>query len=271
MTIKIRNRITRLFFIISLIYLAAVSILTFYNLFSDTLTFPSYYAPKVPQHFLLTANPYAIMISIFLSIIYICFTTFVIIQNFQKTQATDMLFFLFFLMSILCDTFRIFVPLFHCADTFSNFLISLANVILFGKILAPLSLCAAIILSSENYRKLSDQTILIILITSFFFAKLIPINTAVLLPNFSVSFGYIKLIRTFSILIFIISIVSLAINNHKNEYSQKSSVGFLLICIGYLIFSNGYSILTSILAPVFLLAGTHFYLATIHRQYLWIN
>ena len=98
-------------------------------------------------------------------------TTFIIIQNFQKTQATDMLFFLFFLMSILCDTFRIFVPLFHCAETYSNFLIAIANITLFGKILAPLSICAAVILSNEDFRKISDQNILIILIASLFFAN----------------------------------------------------------------------------------------------------
>ena len=271
MTIKIRNRITRIFFITSLIYFAIATILTIYKLLTNTLLFPAFHAPKVPQHFLFTNNAYAVIISIFVTVIYICFTTFIIIQNFQKTQATDMLFFLFFLMSILCDTFRIFVPLFHCAETYSNFLIAIANITLFGKILAPLSICAAVILSNEDFRKVADQNILIILITALFFANLIPINTAIILPNFSVSFGYINLLRTFSIIIFIISIVSLAINNHKNEYSQKSAIGLLLICTGYLIFTNGYSIFTAILSPAFLLTGTHFYMATIHRQYLWIN
>lgn len=271
MTIKIRNRITRIFFIISLVYFAIISISTVYELFTNTLSFPSFYAPKVPKHFLFTNNSYAVMISIFVTIIYICFTMFIIILNFQKTQATDMLFFLFFLTGMLCDTSRLFVPLFHCAETYSNFLIAIANITLFGKILAPLSICAAIILSNEDFRKIADQNILIILITSLFFANLIPINTAIILPNFSVSFGYINLLRTFSIIIFIISILSLAINNQKNEYSQKSAIGLLLICTGYLIFINGYSIFTAVLGPAFLFAGTHFYMATIHRQYLWIN
>ena len=271
MTIKIRNRITRIFFIISIIYFAIITIFAAYKLFSNTLLFPVFYAPKVQKHFLFTNNPYAVIISIFITIIYICFTTFIIMQNFQKTQATDMLFFLSFLMSMLCDTFRIFVPLFHCAKTYSNFLIAIANITLFGKILAPLSICAAIILSNEDYRKIADQNILIILITSLFFANLIPINTAIVLPNFSISFGYIELLETFSIIIFIISITSLAINNHKNEYSQKSAIGLFLICTGYLIFTNGYSIFTTVLSPVFLITGTHFYMATIHRQYLWIN
>ncbi len=271
MTIKIRNRITRIFFITSLIYFAIATILTIYKLLTNTLLFPVFYAPKVPQHFLFTNNSYAIMISIFITIIYICFTTFIIIQNFQKTQATDMLYFLFFLISMLCDTVRLFVPLFNCAETYSNSLIVIADITLFGKILAPLSICAAIILSNEDFRKISDQNILIILIASLFFANLIPINTAIILPNFSVSFGYINLLRTFSIIIFIISILSLAINNKKNEYSQKSTMGLLFICTGYLIFTNGYSIFTAILGPAFLFAGTYFYIATIHRQYLWIN
>lgn len=271
MTIKIRNRLTTIFFVLSSIYFATALIFTLFQFFSKTLTIPQFYMKNVPTQKILTNNSAAVIILIFFVIAYICVTTFSIKQNFEKTQATDMIFFLMFLFSFLCDTIRIFIPLLNCAKTYSDFLIAISNVILFGKILAPLAIIFTVLLSTQDYRQSANKNCLSILITSLFFAKLIPINTAIVLPNFAISFGYIKLLRTFTIIIFIISIISLFINNKKNEYSQKSTTGLTLICTGYLIATNGYSILTAILAPVFLLAGTHLYIATIHRQYLWIN
>lgn len=269
MTIKIRNRITTIFFIISSIYLLVATAVTLYQVFTKTLTFPQFYLTNIPKQFLFTNNSTAVIILLFFSIAYICSTTFIIKQNFEKTQATDMLFFLMFLFAFQCDTVRLFVPLFNCAQTYSNFLIAIANVTLFGRILAPLSIFATIILSSEDFRQSVNQNLMIILITSLFFAMLIPINTAIIMPNFTISFAYVKLLRTFTIIIFLISIFSLFYNNYKNDYSQYSTIGLTLICTGYLIATNGYSIITTILASLFLMSGTHFYMSTIHRQYLW--
>lgn len=271
MTIKTRNRLSTAFFAISATYFAIALILTLYQFFSKTLSIPQFYLKNVPEQKIITNNSSAVIILIFIVIAYVCVTTFSIKQSFEKTQATDMIFFLMFLFGFLCDTVRIFIPLLNCAKAYSDFLIAISNVVLFGKILAPLAIIFTVLLSGEDYRKSANQNCLIILITSLIFAKLIPINTAILLPNFATSFAYENLLRVFTIMIFIISVISLFINNKKNEYSQKSAVGLTFICAGYFIAANGYSILTAACASVFLLTGTHFYVSAIHRQYLWIN
>lgn len=271
MTIKYRNRITSFFFLVSIIYFLITIFFLLYQFFTKTLVFPKVTLTSIPTGFLVTKNNTAIIISILLIISYVCVTTYIIKINFQKTQATDMLFFIFFLIGLECDTIRIYLILLNCFNTYSSFLILLANISLFGKILAPLSIISSIIFSNDEYRKSVDQNSLIILISSLFFANLIPINTAIITPNFSISFAYVNCIRVFTIIVFLISIFSLLIKNKKNEYSQKSTIGLIFICTGYLISVYGYSIVTTFLSIIFLLLGTHYYISTIHKQYLWGN
>ncbi len=271
MTIRFRNRMTLAFFIISITCLLLNAFFTLFQIFSNGLVLPQVYTKGIPDNFLLTYNPICTYAGIFILLIYICITTMIIYHSFEKTQAPDIVFFLIFLIACLCDTSRVIVPAFQLSGTFSLFLLKIGNLHLFARLLAPLALMGSSILSTEDFRQSTDRNSMILIIISMFFAEIIPLNTAVILPNFCISYGYVKAIRTFSLLIFIVSTISLFNTNRKNEYRQIMTVGFILLCIGYSLIFYCYNIVSLAAGVPILGFGTYIYLNEIHKHYLWID
>ncbi|MCR5188340.1 MAG: hypothetical protein K6C97_05335 [Treponema sp.] len=192
-------------------------------------------------------------------------------RSFEKTQANDMLFFLIFLFACLCDTSRILIPFFQVSESYSKFLIKLGDIALFARLLAPLALFGTTILSSEELKQNVNYNMILLIMTALFFSFFIPINSSIIFPNFCLSYGYTKLIRALAFIISISSIVTTIITCIKNEYKIKLAIGFALICIGYTIVFNSYSIIATIAGPLILGTGTWLYLSEVHNHYLWID
>lgn len=204
-------------------------------------------------------------------LLYVSITSIIIYHSFEKTQAPDIVFFLLFLIACLCDTSRILVPFFSLSGSFSLFTLKVGNIHLFARLLAPLALMGNTVMSTEDFKQSTDRNSLILIIIALFFAEMLPLNTAVILPNFCVSYGYVKAIRAFCFLTCAVSAISLFITNRKNEYKQIMTLGFLLLCIGYSLIFYCYNILTLISGTVLLGCGTYLYLNEVHKHYLWID
>lgn len=271
MTIRTRNRLTMILFAIALIILIGDLGIFCFEFFDKSFRIPEVFLKGVPTSYLLAYNPTCVLIAIFINILYVLITTFVIYRTFEKTQATDITFFLLFLASCLLDSFRLIIPLFRISGTFSQFLISIGNINILARLLAPLALFGNTVLSTEDYRPNTDRNCLIIIVASLFFAYFIPSNTSVILPNFCISYGYVHLIRFFSFLISILNIITLFLTNKKNEYRQLMTIGFALLTIGYSIMFFCYNILGVIAGPIFIGTGTGIYLKETHNKYLWID
>ena len=244
---------------------------TLYQFFAKAMLLPEVYTKGLSNHVLLRYNPIFVFAGIFLMLIYICTTILIIYHSFEKTQAPDIVFFLLFLVACLCDTTRIFVPIFQLSGTYSLFLLKAGNVHLFARLLAPLALMGNTAMSTDEFRQSTDRNCIILIIITMFFAEVIPLNTAVILPNFCISYGYVKAIQAFSCLTCIVSAVSLFRTNHKNEYRQIMTVGFVMLCIGYTLIFYCYNILSFAAGTLFLGLGTYFYLNEVHKHYLWID
>ena len=203
--------------------------------------------------------------------VYVCLTSLIIYHSFEKTQAPDIVFFLLFLFACLCDTSSLLVPLFEISGSFSLFLLKLGNVHLFARLLAPMALMGNTVLSTDDFRQSTDRNSIILIIISMFFAEIIPLNTAVILPNFCISYGYVKAIRIFSLIICLVSTISLFCTNRKNEYKQIMTIGFLILCIGYTLIFYCFNIVTLAAGIIFLGSGTFLYLNEVHKHYLWID
>ena len=262
---------TLILFIVALSCLLLGTFFTLYTLLSHEFVLPEVYTKALSDNFLLRYNPICVFSGIFIMMIYICVTTFIIYHSFEKTQAPDIVFFLLFLVACLCDTSRLLVPLFKISGSFSLFMLKIGNIHLFARLLAPLALMGNTVMVTDDFRQSTDRNCIILIIISMFFAEMIPLNNAVVLPNFCISYGYKKAILWFCFLTSAVSAIALFQTNKKNEYKQIMTLGFIILCIGYTLIFYCYNIVSLAAGFFFLGGGTYLYLNEVHKHYLWID
>jgi len=262
---------TLIFFIISIAFLMLGTFFTLYQFFSHGIELPQVYQKNISNNLLLKYNPIYVFAGIFILMVYICVTSLIIYHSFEKTQAPDIVFFLLFLAACLCDTSRLLVPIFKLSGTYSLFLLKVGNIHLFARLLAPLALMGNTVMSTEDFRQSTDRNCIILIIIAMFFAEMIPLNTAVIFPNFCISYGYENAIRAFCGIICAVSTISLFRTNQKNEYRQIMTLGFLLLCVGYSLIFYCYNLLGLISGTLLLGGGSYLYLNEVHKHYLWID
>lgn len=271
MTIRVRNRITFTLLIASIFILLLALAATSYQFITGTFYAPDTYLRGTFTGLWTSYNEKCVIANIFILMLYSCLTLLGIFLSFEKTQATDILYFLLFIVACLTDSFRILVPILHINITYSEALLRLGNITIFSRVLVPLSFLGLTVFSSEEFRQNTDRNCAIFIIVAFFFAELLPLNTAVILPNFSISYGYIKLIRYLSFTITMLCTFSLYLTNKKNEYKQIMTFGFLMMAFGYSIMFFCYNLLGIITGPILLIGGTVIYLSQLHKHYLWLD
>ncbi len=272
MTIKARNRFYMFFFAISITILILSLIYFHYLKFKGLLVLPEVYQSQTASASLITGyRPFFTFLSIFIQMFYISGTSLMILYAFYKTQAGELGYFLVFLLSLMLDSLRIVIPLLQLSNTYSSSLVTLGNIIFTGTILSPLSLLCLVLFSAEEYRQNLEQNCLILLVAAAFFAFAIPLNTAILLPNYGLSCSFKKIVWTTYIVFSLIAVFSLLISNFKNEIRQLMTLGFFLIELGALLLRQSYSLLMMILSTIILGGGTFIYFKELHNRYLWNN
>ena len=271
MTIRSRNKITFVFTIFAFVIFLLELLLILYALVYRKISFPEVQVSKNLAFFLFSYKPLAVIFAILLQSFYSFFSSYCTFKNFQKTQSTEIVYFLIFLLSTLCDSGRILLPIFYTSQSYSNFLIAVGNISLFARILSPLALFGISFLSSEEYRQDLERNCLIIIVVSLFFASFIPINTSIISGNFAISYGYRPIIRSYAVILNIISSITLLVNSIKKEYNIFMPIGFCMVTSGYGLVYTSYNI--ALLSTGFLLmgSGTIIYLVQLHRHYLWTD
>ncbi len=272
MTIKVRNRITLIFFILSSFVISAEFIFLLFRFFTRTISYPTVIFNSL-QHtsVLLRFSKNAVLASLIFSGLYVTITSISLVRFFLKTQAPDIIFFLIFLMAILCDSIRLTLPLYEHVNSYSNYIWLAGRLILFARILAPLGLTGCVALTSADDRQNIERNSLIIFIAAAFLAYFIPINTTSIRPNLVISYSFHRTINLASIFILLFCVITLLIQRHKQELKQTISIGFILICIGYYFLFEVFCYLYLALAISFITAGTIVYLKNMHDEYMWLN
>ena len=269
MTIKTRNRLNISLFIFSLVFLAANIIIFLFSLYSGTFSLDAFEQDPATKAFLVRDNPIIVVSSLFFQIIYVCVTSFMLYRVFEKTQASDISYLFLFLISLIANSLRIWVPLFGMPDTYSNLLEFCGNCVIFSKLLMPLSLLFAVVMGSVEQRQDLEKNIFILLIGCIFFATIIPLNTANICRNFEVDYSYRTVIKIEGILVVIATLIALFFNNKQRFYTQFTTIGLGLIIAGTFILFNSTNLLKLIISFLLLLFGNIFYLKELHKQYLW--
>ena len=271
MTIKTRNRLTFSLFIFSLAFLLANIIFFLLALYNKSFSLEIFQNNSSSTHtnFLIKYNPLITFISLYFEIIYVCVTSYLLFRVFEKTQATDISYFFLFLISLIANSFRIWLPLFNMASTYSNLLLFCGNSILFSKLLMPLSLLFSVIMSGVEQRQDLEKNMVLLLIGCIFFAQIIPLNTAKLCMNFEVDYSYRNVIKVASILVIMATLIALFFQNRQHFYTQLTTLGLALIIAGTFFLFNSTNILRLLISFILLLSGDIYYLKELHKQYLW--
>lgn len=268
MTIKVRNRINIGLFILSTVILICNII---YLIFGFSHNNPSFDIFSNKKYFLTQYSYIIPIISIIFLNLYVSVTSYALYRSFEKTQAANIIYFNLFLIGCLLDCIRLYIPNFHAYGTYSKLLINFGNIIVCSRLLIPIALLYTIIVDDVDKRHNTEQNLFIILLSTTFFAEIIPINTGRLNPNFTIDFSLKNILNLYLFIILIASIISIFINNYRNQNSQKTSFGFLFICIGLLFIFSSTNLIKLIIAIISMIFGTFYYLHELHKQYLWTD
>lgn len=267
MTIKTRNRLNLSLFFFSLFFLAVNVLILILSIYNKSFSLAAYMSQG--GKLLTRYSPLVVLISLYFEIIYVCITSYMLYRVFEKTQATDISFFFLFLIALIANSVRIWIPLFNMNSTFSGLLVFCGNCILFSKLLVPISLLFSVVMSGADQRQNLEKNIFILLLGSIFFAQLLPLNTANICSNFEVDYSYRNVIKITSILIVAATLIALFVNNKQKFYTQLTTIGLACICTGTFILFNSTNILRFAMSIIFLFVGNFLYLRELHKQYLW--
>lgn len=269
MTVRTRNRLNLTLFAISIVVFIFDATFLILKLLRGNLDLSSFSFSDTGTSFFTKYNPYITIASLFTQILYVICTSFLLFRIFEKTQASAIVYFHLFLWACLIDSFRLWIPLFNLADSYSNLLIFCGNSTILTKILIPLSLLFSVAMSDVEKRQNIEKYVFILLCVSVFFSQFIPLNTAITLPNFSVDYSFKLIIKISTIIIMAVCVISQFITNRQNMYTQKTTIGYLLIFIGTYLLFNSINIFRFIVSLSALTTGTIMYLKGLHNQYLW--
>lgn len=273
MTLKTRNTFIKVFLISSLVLLALTLAVLLISLSRHSiLTPPALRIPALLSHIpFAESSLIAVMLSFAVIILYVPFCFYILIRFFENTQTTEIIFFTGFLIACLAETARFITICLGLWQTFSNALIVVGNVVLFGRTLAPLSFLCASLFSETTQRQDIERNYIIMLVASVVFAAIIPMNTGRVTSTGFVTEGFIGLINIMRVLFFLTTFTTFFIHGIKKNSGEYKHLAYssAIILIGYALIVNCDSFIFLISGTAALTAGTFRYLKFLHRLYMW--
>lgn len=273
MTLKVRNHLMQLFFIISILLITFTAIAFIVALVKKAILPPP--ALRLPGFVNnLTFLKYsftATMISICIIVIYSPVAVAHVLPLFETTQTTEIIFFLGFLSGCLCEVVRFLTPLFGLWSTFSELLFFCGRLLFTGRLLCPLSFVFAAIASSVEVRQDVERNMAIMYMLCIVFALIVPLNTARVSSTGTITWGFPELFFIARLFFVAIAFISFWINSIKQNVAEykKAALSMLVVMSGYGILICADNYVFMILGTALLAAGTSFYLQTLHLLYMW--
>lgn len=269
MTIKTRNLSTLILFFISIAIFLANVILLVYTISSGIFTFPENTQQKI--FFQFTSNKYTFIsavISIFIFMLYVSTITICFVILFEKTHSTEIIFFSMFLIACLFESFRILIPFMNLWNSFSLIATISGRAVIFGRMLAPISLLASVVASSSEQRQNVERNIAILVILSLISTWFLPLDSThpsvtCIFPCGSIVFSSVR------VLIIATVATSQILNTISFGMGMQYAVSLIVLSVGYLVLCITFSIFTLVFGTLLLSSGSALYLKNLHAQYLW--
>ncbi len=274
MTLKVRNQIFKIFLYFSIAsIILSIAAVIYLALSRNIISLPAFRIPQILNKIpFAVENQNATFISFFILGLYVPLAIFFIFRYFENTQSSEIIFFSAFLLSVLCEVARFYTLCFGIWETFTNLLIFLGNIVLFGRILAPLSFVCASLLSEPEQQQDIERNYTLMIVTAFVFALIIPLNTAKISSNGRVFESFSFPLAGIKFLLIILAAISFYIRSFKHENRDYIPLGLwiLLLYVGYSILISADNYLFMILGTLLLFSGTFFYLKDLHKMYMWL-
>ena len=274
MTLKARNRILILFFILAALDTALNAGLFIRSIMEGTLSFP----PDVKRQIqildrldLLGYEPLAVCIAALAFNAYALIATLIVYLSFEKTQALETIYFLGFLTSCLAESARLFIPVYALAQTAPASLATVTRIVIGGRVLAPLSFLFAELFSDTESRLFVERNLVIMLLASIFMGMLMPLDTGEYASIFTYRWGLQEIFHLSRILIVAATLLAIICKIAAN-YSMETihaGIGYLISITGYFILCNSDTYIPAAIGTLALFIGTIYYLRSMHQIYRW--
>ncbi|MDE5899491.1 MAG: hypothetical protein K2H09_09570 [Treponemataceae bacterium] len=268
MTIRTRNRILFFLMFISMTLILGLGIISTTQHLTGKFTEPD----AIPAQLLQRAMPFrfhfmTVIMAIFILLIYAFINFLYINVEFEKTQSTKIIYFAVYLIGCLAESARLCVPLMNLWHSSSLVASLCSRIVLFGRTIAPLSLLFAVVYNDDKHRQDIEQNLVILLIVSIVIAKIIPLNTAAMLPVCRFGWGGSALFTTMRYIIIVVTAISQILLAIQSNVGSKYPYGFLLLAAGYMILCDTYCPAEFVAGTAAIISGTFIYLKNLHRMY----
>ncbi|MBQ9237817.1 MAG: hypothetical protein IJ191_00655 [Treponema sp.] len=270
MTIKTRNYCTLILF-----FCAVAALLTNVILLAYAISTGQFTPPDLPQQRMLWhlySNRYTFIsafISLFLLQLYGAAISLYFVIAFEKTQSTEIVFLLLFVIGCLLEGVRVLIPLFNLWHSYSSLTQICGRAVLFGRTLNPLALLAVAIASGPDQRQNIERNIMLLLGTATVAAALLPIDITHVSPQGFFPWGNGTSLSIARMLIILAAIISQFVSAFWADKLFRLTVGFAALAIGYVVTCGIFSITTLVIGIALLGGGSVYYVQQLHRHYLW--
>lgn len=274
MTIKTRNAAILFLTFFSFCLLLSAVFLTGFKLVAQ-----NFYPPPSPlisarhsflQNFILTQFYFLpVVLAIFVFIVYVCVTLLYIHVEFEKTQSSEVVYFSLFLIACSLEAARLLFPLFDLWQRASSIAVLSTRIVIFARTLAPLSLLFASVYSSPEYRRYTEQNVLILFIAALSLSMFAPLNTANILFVCRIKIGYETMFKIVQCIVLVIAVTAHITTSVVAGKQKKLPAAVVFITAGYSILCGAASYLMLAAGSAALISGTYLYLKNLHKKYLW--
>lgn len=189
---------------------------------------------------------------------------------FEKTQSGEIVFFALFLLSCMAESARLLVPLFGLWRSASALAARSAQVVLFGRFLAPLSLVFAASLGGSESRGGVDRNALFALAVSLAAALVIPVNTAAFLPDGGPRWWRFGAVSSVIFILHGAALAAFCMEARDSGRPARSVAPQASLSAGFLVCCHCSSYLALAVGCAALFGGAFFYLRALRRRYLWL-
>ncbi|MBQ7166818.1 MAG: hypothetical protein IJR93_07750 [Treponema sp.] len=274
MTLKARNRLLIIFFIITLLYALLNTVAFIMSVLEGSLSFPQDAQRQIKildGLGFMSYEPLAVCASSLTFNAYVLIITLILYLSFEKTQALETIYFLGFLLSCMAEGTRLFVPVSSIAETSSSSVAIITRIVIGARMLAPLSFLFAELFSDTESRLFVERNFTIMLLASIFIGMLIPLDTQGYTSIFTYRWGIQNIFQTTRFLLVAATVLAIAckILTTYSTDELHEGIGFLISISGYFILSNSDTFILTIIGGVTLFTGTLYYLRSMHRTYRW--
>jgi hypothetical protein len=274
MTLKKRNRLFFVFFLISLAFsLVYLGMYIYASVAGKIIPINNFIRPisLFVNNKLFSYSFAASIIGISIFIIYVPIVMFVLFSGFEKTQSIEIIYFSGFVLACLAESLRITLPLSGLWQTYSSLFLLAGRVVYTGRILASISFLFAAIFNGSEQRQNVERNYLILLVVSLMLGIILPLDTSRILSTCIMHCGFNGLFNVIRFILFLTTLATIVINAVTKDSSElkENAVGYVALMIGYELLQKTDNYMTLIIATLFFAIGNVLYLRSIHTMYMW--